>query len=197
MSTTGVDQQSGLQQLSRVFESSRKALARLVARIVKPHDVEDIVQETYIRIYQASQKGRIYHARSFMLQTARNLALNHIARADALNYVSPALSTPSEDGEGTGDTVVSSEAIMQAEEEFVLFCRALRDLSVQCRRAFILRKVYDLSQREVARRLGIAESTVEKHIARGITASSQYLKLHGYERLPRKAARRGKGAARP
>jgi len=35
------------------------------------------------------------------------------------------------------------------------------------REVFTLRRVYGLSQREVAEKMGIAESTVEKHMARG------------------------------
>jgi DNA-directed RNA polymerase specialized sigma24 family protein len=42
-----------VQRLTNAFQRYRRALAKVVARIVKPHDIEDIVQETYIRIYQA------------------------------------------------------------------------------------------------------------------------------------------------
>src|ERR1700748_1853473 len=130
------DSSLGLQQVMAAFENSRKAVARLVARIVKPHDVEDIVQETYIRIFQASKTTRIYRARSFMLQTARNLALNHIARADALNHVLPNLES-SALPERIDDMNKSAESLAEGQEEFLLFCQSLRKLSVECRRAFI------------------------------------------------------------
>ena len=186
------DRQAAVEHLTRAFQRYRKALAKAVARIVKPHDIEDIVQETYIRIYQAAQKERIFHPRSFMTRTARNLALNHVARADALNHLaetparhesdSDALLSPEETEFLQAENAVSPDGRLQAEQEFLLFCRSVRDLSVQCRRAFILRKVYDVSQREIARQLGISESTVEKHIAKGITAASAYMKLHGCAR---------------
>jgi RNA polymerase sigma-70 factor (ECF subfamily) len=121
-----------------------------------------------------------------MLQTARNLALNHIARADALNHVLPDLDA-NDFQERVEDPNNSLESLAEGQEEFLLFCHAVRELSVECRRAFILRKIYDLPQREVALRLGISESTVEKHIARGVITASEYLRQHGYERLPRKA----------
>lgn len=179
------ERDAGLLHLTNSFQSCRKTLAKLVARIVRPQDIEDIVQETYIRIFQASKIQPIFHARSFMLKTARNLALNHVARADALNYVARSLDDDESEGAASAperETAAPPESELQAQEEFLLFCRSLRDLSSPCRRAFILRKVYGLSQRQVAQELGLSESTVEKHIARGITTASEYLRLHGFTR---------------
>jgi RNA polymerase sigma factor (sigma-70 family) len=196
-----LDHEPGTQCLTSAFQRYRKAIAKLVARIVMPHDIEDIVQETYIRIYKASQKQHIFYPKSFMLRTARNLALNHVNRADAMNHLSsaPVESDNELDADDRMDETnvsESPETLLQAEEEFLLFCRSLRNLSLQCRRAFILRKVYGLSQQEVAKRLGISESTVEKHIAKGITAAGEYMQLHGYARTsgragPLKNAARG------
>ncbi len=137
----GVHNTADLHHMTSVFQRYRKALARLIARIVKPHDIEDIVQETYIRIYQASQKRPIANAKSYMLKTARNLALNHVTRADALNHL--AVTQNEIEGDGEEDLLVDehtasqgSDALVQAEEEFLFFCRAVRELTVQCRRAF-------------------------------------------------------------
>ena len=55
-----------------------------------------------------------------------------------------------------------------SDDEFAKFCEAVRFLPEQCRRAFVLRKVYGFSQREIAEVMSIAESTVEKHIALGV-----------------------------
>jgi RNA polymerase sigma-70 factor (ECF subfamily) len=180
---------TGPDGLSGAFERYKKAIAKVVARIVKPGDIEDIVQETYLRIYRAAQRRPIYHPRSFMLRAARNLALNHVGRADALNHlaieelnveVDP--TAPSMEAEYQAAMSESPEALVQAEEEFLIFCRAIRELPLQCRRAFLLRKVYGFSQREVARQLGISESTVEKHIAKGLVACSVYMTARGYAR---------------
>ncbi|MGC3979946.1 MAG: RNA polymerase sigma factor [Steroidobacteraceae bacterium] len=170
-----------------VFERYRKILARVVSRIVKPHDIEDILQETYVRIYQASKKGEIHHPKSFMVVTARNIALNHVTRADAMNHVAAEEIVEMDDSDESFDQVTehlaeSPESIVQGEEEFLIFCRAVRELPSQCRKAFILRKVYSMSQREIAMRLEIAESTVEKHIAKGLHACGAYMAAHGYAR---------------
>ena len=54
------------------------------------------------------------------------------------------------------------------QQEFKLFCDAVRALPKQCRRAFVLKKVYGYSLKEIAQELEISEKTVEKHIAEGI-----------------------------
>jgi hypothetical protein len=68
--------------IAAAFTEFRSALTRLVARIVGPNSIEDIVQETFIRSYEASRRQTINHPRSFMWKTAKNLALNHIQNAN-------------------------------------------------------------------------------------------------------------------
>jgi RNA polymerase sigma factor (sigma-70 family) len=157
---------------------------------VKPGDIEDIVQETYLRLFQAAKREPIQHPKSFLLKAARNLALSHVVRADALNHLGSRENIAREKGllEDAPDPLEqqsaeqSPETLVQAEEEFLIFCRAIRELPLQCRRAFLLRKVYGLSQQEVARYLRISESTVEKHIAKGLVACSAYMAANGYAR---------------
>ena len=46
--------------------------------------------------------------------------------------------------------------------------QAVNGLPPKCRDVFVLRMMEGLSQREIAERLSIAVSTVEKHLARGL-----------------------------
>ena len=57
--------------------------------------------------------------------------------------------------------------------------RVFRRLPGRVRDVFTLRRVYGLSQREVAQKLGIAESTVEKHMARGFLLMLEYFRDSG------------------
>lgn len=53
--------------ISQMFVSLRSSLARLVSNIVPPKEIEDIVQETYVRVCQAEKQTEIRCQRSFML----------------------------------------------------------------------------------------------------------------------------------
>jgi RNA polymerase sigma factor (sigma-70 family) len=158
-------------RLTAAFLECRAMLSRTVGKIVRPHDIEDILQETYLRSFEAVGKRAIQHPRSFMFKTARNIALNHATRAGQrlTDHVADfsSLNVSLETG--------AIEAEVENRQRFLLFCRAVRDLPLQCRRVFLLKKVYGFSQKEIAAYLGLSESTVEKHIAKGLYMCTQYM----------------------
>ena len=160
--------------LTGVFVSLRPNLERAVRGIVPPREVEDIVQETYVRACQAEHRQEIRAPRSFLYKTARNLALDYAKRAETR------LTVCSEDP-GTAALAdhhrLEDETFDQvtADEEFSDFCDAVRHLPIQCRRAFVLKKVYGYTQREIARELKLSESTVEKHIANGMKRCTLFM----------------------
>ena len=169
---------AGGEGITAAFTEFRSALTRLVARIVGPHSIEDIVQETFIRSYEASRKQTINHPRSFMWKTAKNLALNHLQNANnklttnVADFGDPDVYLPTE--------VVDAELEFESRERFLVFCRAVQRLPLQCRRVFILKKVYGLPQKEIAARLGISESTVEKQVAKGLLVCAEFMAEMGY-----------------
>lgn len=58
--------------------------------------------------------------------------------------------------------------IVNLTQERSLLVRVILSLPEKCRQVVMLRKVHDMSQREIALRLGIAEHTVEKHLSYGV-----------------------------
>lgn len=153
--------------VSNTFLTIRGLMIHAVSRIVPPKDVEDIVQEAYVKVCLAEKKETINYPKSYLFKTAQNLALDYVKSS----------------GFRTTDTVDSMEieALLSndldsdttygkvaAQEEFGQFCEVVRMLPSQCRRAFVFKKVYGYSQKEIAGLMGISEKTVEKHIAYGI-----------------------------
>lgn len=162
-------------KLLEVFVALRRKLARAVSKIVPSPEIEDIVQETYVRVSQFERVASIRHPRSFLYRTARNLALDHIKRHESRTSVSL---SDMEEEQGDSEAWPASLDVHEqtaAKQEFEIFCAAVQELPLQCRRVFVLRKVYGYSQKEIARALDIGESTVEKHIAYGIKRCSSFI----------------------
>lgn len=168
---------SNSSDIQNIFLSLRSSLARSVVGIVPPVEIEDIVQETYVRVCQIKNQEDIRAPRSFLFRTARNLALDHAKRAETR------LADSQDDALGPApyDVAQSSDVTfgrVASDAEFCRFCEAVRRLPVQCRRVFVLKKVYGFTQREISRELNLSESTVEKHIAQGIKRCSYYMMRH-------------------
>jgi len=158
-------------QIASVFISYTANIKRYISRIVSPDDIDDIVQETFVRSYEAELKQEIKYARSFMLKTAKNLALNHINKWDnKYNDSIEDFSAPTVEL-----STQSFEDEFESKERFLQFCRATEQLSGSVRKTFILKKVYGFSQREIAQYLNLSESTVEKHVAKGLLKCVQYM----------------------
>lgn len=161
--------------LTEIFISIRSGLARAVSGIVPPKEIEDVVQETYVRVCQIKGSDTIKSPSSFMYRTARNIALNHVNRAESRLVMSLWESESSMDthlGDPTGDTLDR----VNADEEFSIFCDAVRSLPIQCRRAFVLKKVYGHTYREIAEKLNISEKTVEKHVSQGMFRCRNFMR---------------------
>ena len=159
----------------KIYLASRKSISRVVSRIVPPDEIEDIVQETYVRICQIENKDNISSPKSFMFKTARNLALDYQKQAgvkllDNINEteVFEALLSDKNKDEMYENALTDSE--------FAHFCEAVRQLPIQCRKVFVLKKVYGYSQREIAEQLSLSESTVEKHIANGMKRCTLFMR---------------------
>jgi RNA polymerase sigma-70 factor (ECF subfamily) len=165
----------GVAKLVESFLNCKPLLSRVVGRIVRPSEIEDIVQETFVLSYAAARHQDIANPRAFMLRTARNIALDHIGSAGRrLNCSLEELGD-----EAFMSQVSTIEAEVQSDERFLAFCRAVSELPVHCRRVFILKKVYGLSQKEIASCLGLSPRTVEKHVARGMFMTARYMQAKG------------------
>lgn len=165
-------------RLLAAFLNCHEHLRRMVRRLAHPEDVDDILQETFVRAYVAAKTTEIRNPSAFMLKTARNVALNHRSSAESQRTLSV------EDSQlqtlHDHESTATLESQMESMERFLCFCRAVRALPDQCRRVFVLKKISGLSQQEIAEYCGISESTVEKHVAKGLLLCARMMREAGH-----------------
>lgn len=141
-------------------------------------DVDDVVQESYIRIWKARLVRQIGFTKAFLFQIARRLAIDDVRRRQVR----------SEDRvvDLSAASVIVDErpnpaAALSRREKFDLVCDALASLPDRTREVVFLRKFQNLPQKQVAAQLGIAERTVENRLSQGMQLCEKFLIKHGVE----------------
>lgn len=157
------------------YMAARSGMARMLTRLVPPKEVDDILQDTYVRLCQAKSTDHIREPRSFLYRTARNLAFDHLKRAE-VRLVDTEADTETGHQHSLAHDHDQPWEQSATQEEFGHFCDAVKALPPQCRRAFVLKKVYGYSIKEIAVELSISDKTVEKHIAQGIKRCTLYMR---------------------
>jgi len=150
--------------VTRAFIENHASLKRCIFCITQGVDVEDIAQETFIRAYQQELVQVIEKPKGFLFRIAKNLAID---RADKLKWVQ--YESEVEDERLEYDY---PENCLIAMDSIAARIAMLDKLSKPVRAVYLLRSE-GLSLEEVAQRLKLARSTVEKHcmkIARRIRA---------------------------
>lgn len=132
-------------------------------------EISDLRQEAYARVYEAACRELPLQVKPFLFQIARNLMIDRLRRQSVVS-----LETMVDlDWLNVSDEKPSSEAHVAARQELRLLQAALDDLPPRCRQIVVMRKVEGLSQKEVAKRMGVAVDTVENQVAKGMRLLTQ------------------------
>jgi RNA polymerase sigma factor (sigma-70 family) len=128
-------------------------------------DPDDVVQEAYATLAALDSVAHIRNPRTYLFSVAHSVALSYVRRARVVRIEAMAeLGAP----DVLVDEDPTPERIVADRQELRLVAALIRSLPGKCREAFTLRKVEGLPQREIARRMGVSESTVEKHISKAL-----------------------------
>lgn len=146
--------------------------AWLASRFPHLAEIDDILQEAYTHVLAARARGTALQSpKAFLFATARNRAIDllrtaatnrteALAENDALNVL--------DDADGIPETVARNQ-------ELELLTLAIQSLPERCRQVLTLRRLYGLSQKEIAARLGISENTVEGQVTIGVRKCTEFL----------------------
>lgn len=138
-------------------------------------DVEDIAQESYLRLWRQRAADPIRSTRAFLFTIAQRVALDAVRRLRR---------SPVDAAVRLGDVEVLDQApagceCLSRRERIQLLIDAIDALPARCREVVVLRKLKLVSQRETAALLRISEKGVENQLARGLERCREYLCRRG------------------
>ncbi|WIG94862.1 sigma-70 family RNA polymerase sigma factor [Myxococcus sp. SDU36] len=150
---------------SSFFAYRRELQAFLKRRLGDRQLAADLLQDVFVRVVERPRNSEEENARAYLYRVATNLAIDHerqsARRAQVFGGMEGAGATP--DGHPAADRVLESRA--QLERVYA----ALASLPPLTQEIFRLDRVESLTYRQVAARLDISESSVQKHLARALS----------------------------
>ncbi|MGF7150073.1 RNA polymerase sigma-70 factor (ECF subfamily) [Sphingomonas zeicaulis] len=154
---------------SHAYGLHRAGLLRLLmARTAIRSEAEDLLQELWIKLQQ-NPPGDVQDARAYLFRMAQNLVKDRLrTRQRRMERDRRWADEVTDFAAATLDAVdrrKTAEEEMLDREEVATLASAIANLPDGARRAFELHKLQGLSHADVANRLGISKSGVEKHMA--------------------------------
>jgi RNA polymerase sigma-70 factor (ECF subfamily) len=170
---------------SHVSAVDREQLASLSARLRVPlvqfferrvgrgPEAEDLAQEVFERLARHKDLGSLERLDGYVFTVAVNLlrdrARHHATQGGARHVSLEHIAELSEE--------MTPERVLMGEDAMNRFLAALAELPERTRTVLMLRRYEGLEFKEIARRLGISVSAIEKHMLRAMDYLSQRLDL--------------------
>jgi RNA polymerase sigma-70 factor (ECF subfamily) len=162
----GADHENDLQSAYGVHHT--ELLRFLIARAGDRAEAEDLLQELWVRA-QTQPSGPVANGRAYLFRMAQNLIVDRLRERQRRMARERRWSDQETGFASVGiepvDQRLTAEEAMLDREEIAALVSAVATLPEGARRAFELHKLQGLSHGEVAARLGISRSGVEKHMA--------------------------------
>jgi RNA polymerase sigma factor (sigma-70 family) len=143
---------------------------RLSSLLKEPADVDDVIQDAYLRVLEYSDDSpKIDNPVAFLHRIARNLAIDHIRWKERTARIC----APAEDSETVAAEMHQVSAMQRRADEEVEQdeCRdailaAVAQLPPKCRQAFFMSQFEEQTYREISQKVGLSISMIEKYVLR-------------------------------
>ena len=143
----------------------RAALTRYFERRIRQaFDIDDLVQEVFLRLARRSQFETIENIEAYVFQTAASVindrARRHISHRRAQHVPIEEIPEPASE--------ITPERVLLGKEALARLRSALKELPVRTRDVFVLRALERRKYADIARALGISVRSAEDHMAKAL-----------------------------
>lgn len=160
--------------LGAYTEYYRELLSFLTAKLRCPHEAADLAQETFARLLAIDNPNVVRQPRAFLYRIARNLAIDSSRKYSVRNRFFIDLSELEEAPSAAPlpDYLVEGNQLRRALDQ------TITEMPPRRRDVFLLYRFAGLKQAEIAERLGISTSMVERHLMKAMAQCRQRLQSY-------------------
>lgn len=149
--------------LTRLLVTERARLLRYLGRYLDAASAEDTLQSMYFKVAAVPGEPPILDPKRYLYRLAHNHAVDRGRQEARQRRLAEAAASLLEDADPQ-----DVDDLIQARADLARVAAAARALPEPARSMFRMNRFDGLSQREIASRLGVSTTTVEKHIRRAL-----------------------------
>lgn len=148
----------------------RKVRAVVLRRGVSPQDVDDLVQEAFVRVESYARKHEIRSQEALMVTAAMNLS-----RDQARHRMCLPVHNEGFDIQNLVDAAPQPEEQLFIQERLRRITSGLNRLDSRTRRCLLAKRLDGLTAAQVAARENLSVAAVEKRVARAVLFLTQWM----------------------
>jgi RNA polymerase sigma factor (sigma-70 family) len=122
-------------------------------------DPEELLHAAYLRLLRYKAQHAVENIGAFLVRTAVNIGVDNYRHDRFIADVAP-------DQTGACENSPLQDEVLAARERLDRVREGLSRLTPRTREIFLMHRLDEMKYREIAERLGISQSAVEKHIAK-------------------------------
>lgn len=162
-----------------LFEKHSRELRNFLGTMMRSReDIEDLMQETFLRLVSLERPETIRSPKAYVFSLAHNLVVDHyrkhkastIDRSVALDECEEVVVQP------------PAERGMDARRDLDMLQSAIMELPEKTQKIFILRKFHDRSYADLAHDFNMSEQAIRQHVSRGLKECMAYMQAKKAER---------------
>lgn len=128
-----------------------------------PPEPEDVAQQAFMNFAALGSRTAVLNPRAFLYRTAHNIVINHRKHERIGRQFFESAPAAHEICEARDD--FNPEVVLLGKEQYSLIEGVIRAMPRKRRQFLLLNRIEGLSYAEIARRVGLSESVVRKHVA--------------------------------
>lgn len=149
--------------LDELMLETQVTLHASMSKFLNEEDAKDVLQEAYIKVYEAKKSGLQHeNFKAFLFTVARNIALSRLRHKKIIHSSIRAV----HDIDVNRLANITNEEELLKNQESALLYTIINELPPVCKQVFVFRKFKNKSHSEIASLLNISKKTVENHITK-------------------------------
>ncbi|MTC58064.1 Probable RNA polymerase sigma factor fecI [Providencia rustigianii] len=166
-------------KISGAYQSTHSQLVRFFRnRLGNSNDADDLSQDVFTLWLNRKAEDPVKESRAYLFKIASNVLIDHWRRNQQQNQSATSIDDVAHE-HSFEQTAADPSEILEHQQRITQLSEAIDLLPPRRREAFLLYRFDGLSQSEIAERMEISISMVEKHIAAALVHCKKHLEDQG------------------